>query len=320
MRVVNFSIPGTDIRPGLMVGTDIVPLDAVLGPDARPSIAQVLARWPDIRPKAVAAIDSGAAPRIPRADVRSHAPVAHGALILCVGGNYRSHLEEVGESVPERAPSFVKSPNAVVGPGQPILLPSAFPDMVDFEGELCVVFGRRCHQVRAVDAMDYVAGYTILNDVSARDRMEAMLRAATPTEGRWSVIEMLMGKQLPSFAPVGPAILTADEVPDPSALRLTTRVNEQVMQDASLADLIVPIPELIEEMSRYYSFAPGDLMSTGTPAGTGAGQIPPRYLNAGDTVTIEVPAIGCLTNRVAPAPEAPHALAAALRGGQRERQ
>jgi len=235
-------------------------------------------------------------------DVRLYAPVRRGALILCAGGNYRSHLEEMGESVPERAPSFLKSPNAVVGSGDPIVLPGEFPDMVDFEGELCVVFGRPCHRVRWHEAMDYVAGYTILNDVSDRHRVAAMLTAATPVEGRWSVIEMLMGKQLPTFAPVGPAILTADEVPDPAALHLTTRLNGEVMQDASVADLIVGIPQLIEEMSRYYSFEPGDLLSTGTPAGTGAGQNPPRYLKAGDQVTIEVTGIGELTNPVAHEP------------------
>lgn len=309
MRIVRFSGPGTDARPGLLVGTDVIALDAALGPDCPRSVPEVLADWPDLRARAEAAVGSDTVPRVPRAAVRLHAPVPHGALILCVGGNYRSHLEEVGESVPERAPSFLKSPNAVVGPEVPIVLPTEFPDMVDFEGELCVVFGRPCHRVRAVDAMAYVAGYTILNDVSARDRMEAMLRAATPTEARWSVIEMLMGKQLPTFAPVGPAILTADEVADPGTLRLTTRVNGELMQDASLADLIVAIPQLIEEMSRFYNFAPGDLMSTGTPAGTGAAQSPPRYLGAGDEVTVEVAQIGRLTNPIADAQAELHARA-----------
>jgi 2-keto-4-pentenoate hydratase/2-oxohepta-3-ene-1,7-dioic acid hydratase in catechol pathway len=298
MRLVSFSTPGSVARPGLLAGTDVIALDAVLGSRAPQSIPEALAGWSDFRDRAEDAAGSSAVPRIPRMEVTLHAPISRGALILCVGGNYRSHLDEVGEAVPERAPSFLKSPNAVVGPEKPILLPKAFPHMVDFEGELCVVFGRPCHRVRAEDAMTYVAGYTILNDVSARDRMEAMLRATTPTQGRWSVIEMLMGKQLPSFAPVGPAIVTADEVTDPSVLRLTTRLNGELMQDASLADLVVPIPQLIEEMSRFYSFAPGDLMSTGTPAGTGAGQSPPRYLKDGDEVTIEVAQIGQLTNPV----------------------
>jgi 2-keto-4-pentenoate hydratase/2-oxohepta-3-ene-1,7-dioic acid hydratase in catechol pathway len=302
MRIVSFSTPGTDARPGFLVGADIVPSEAVLGPGSPGSIPELLAQWDEIRPAAASAVRTADVPRIPGTEVRLHAPVQRGALILCAGGNYRSHLEEMGESVPERAPSFLKSPNAVAGPGDPIVLPREFPDMVDFEGELCVMFGRPCHRVRSHEAMDYVAGYTILNDVSDRHRLAAMLTATTPAEGRWSVIEMLMGKQLPTFAPVGPAILTADEVPDPAALRLTTRVNGDVMQDASVTDLVVGIPQLIEEMSRYYSFAPGDLLSTGTPAGTGAGQNPPRYLKAGDQVAIEVPGIGELANPVADEP------------------
>ena len=302
MRIVSFSTPGTDPQPGFLTGTDVVASQAVLGPGSPGSIPELLVQWDQARSAAASAIRAGGVPRIPGTDVRLHAPVRRGALILCAGGNYRSHLEEMGESVPERAPSFLKSPNAVVGSGDPIVLPGEFPDMVDFEGELCVVFGRPCHRVRWHEAMDYVAGYTILNDVSDRHRVAAMLTAATPVEGRWSVIEMLMGKQLPTFAPVGPAILTADEVPDPVALHLTTRLNGEVMQDASVADLIVGIPQLIEEMSRYYSFEPGDLLSTGTPAGTGAGQNPPRYLKAGDQVTIEVTGIGELTNPVAHEP------------------
>ena len=300
MNIVSFSIRGSAPRPGFLACTDIVPATAVLGAGAPASIPELLMAWDDLREPVTRAIRGGAR-RVPRDDVRLHAPVRQGALILCAGGNYRSHLEEMGESVPERAPSFVKSPNAVTGPGDPIVLPPAFPDMVDFEGELCAVFGRGCHQVGAREAMSCVAGYTILNDVSARDQMRAMLTAATPTEGRWSVIEMLMGKQLPTFAPVGPAILTADEVPDPRTLRLTTRLNGTLMQDARIAELAVGIPQLIAEMSRYYSFAPGDLLSTGTPAGTGAGQTPPRYLRAGDEVTVEVTGIGALTNRVVPA-------------------
>ena len=302
MRIVSFSTPGTDPQPGFLTGTGVVASQAVLGPGSPGSIPELLVQWDQARSAASSAIQAGGVPRIPVTDVRLYAPVRRGALILCAGGNYRSHLEEMGESVPERALSFLKSPNAVVGSGDPIVLPGEFPDMVDFEGELCVVFGRPCHRVRWHEAMDYVAGYTILNDVSDRHRVAAMLTAATPVEGRWSVIEMLMGKQLPTFAPVGPAILTADEVPDPVALHLTTRLNGEVMQDASVADLIVGIPQLIEEMSRYYSFEPGDLLSTGTPAGTGAGQNPPRYLKAGDQVTIEVTGIGELTNPVAHEP------------------
>lgn len=305
MRIVSFSTPGTDPRPGFLIGTDVVASEAVLGPGSPGSIPELLAQRDEARWKAARALRAVGVPRIPVTEVQLHAPVRRGALILCVGGNYRSHLEEMGEPVPDQAPSFLKNPNAVADPGHPIVLPSEFPEMVDFEGELAVVFGRPCHRVRSHEAMNFVAGYTILNDVSDRHLMDAMLAAATPAEGRWSVIQMLMGKQLPTFAPVGPAILTADEVPDPAALRLTTRVNGEVMQDASVAGLVVGIPQLIEEMSRYYSFAPGDLMSTGTPAGTGAAQHPPRYLKAGDHVAIEVTGIGELANPVAHEPSPP---------------
>lgn len=301
MNIVSFSTPGSSLRPGFLVGDAVLPADTVLGPGAPASVPDMLVAWDDIRERVMQATDNDDLPHIPRSDVRLHAPIRPGALILCAGGNYRSHLEEMGDSVPEKAPSFIKSPNAVTGPDEPIVLPPEFPEMVDFEGELCVVFGRECHRVSAHQAMDYVAGYTILNDVSARDGVRAFLTAATPIEGRWSVIEMLMGKQFPTFAPVGPAILTADEVPDPGALRLTTRLNGTVMQDAHITDLVVGIPQLVEEMSRYYSFAPGDLLSTGTPAGVGAGQKPPRYLRAGDEVAIEVTGIGTLTNRIVPA-------------------
>ena len=301
MKIVTFSTRDTCPRPGFLLGNAVLPADTVLGPGAPATIPDLLVAWNDVRERVTQAAASDDLPVIPRGEARLHAPIRSGALILCVGGNYRRHVEEVGESLPERAPSFLKSPNAVTGPDDAIVLPPAFPDMVDYEGELCVVFGRECHGVGAHEAMDYIAGYTILNDVSARDRMRAMLTATTPTEGRWSVIEMLMGKQLPTFAPVGPAILTADEVRDPSALRLTTRLNGTVMQDASIADLAVGIPQLVEEMSRCYSFVAGDLISTGTPAGTGAGQNPPRYLRPGDEVAIEVTGIGTLTSRVVPA-------------------
>jgi 2-keto-4-pentenoate hydratase/2-oxohepta-3-ene-1,7-dioic acid hydratase in catechol pathway len=308
MRIVNFSTAGAAAQLGVLRGAEILALGKILGPDSPRTPAELLTDWSTTAAKVAAALGSETAPGISRADVRLHAPVPRGALILCVGANYRDHLEEFDESLPQQSPSFIKSPNAVVGPDDSILLPTEFPDLVDYEGELCVVFGRSCHHVRSEDAMEYVAGYTLLNDISARDQMHLMLGAETPTAARWGVIEMLKGKQLPSFAPIGPAVLTADEVADPRTLQLTTRVNGEVRQNASLNDLVFSIPQLIEEMSRYYSFAPGDLLSTGTPAGVGAAQVPPRFLRAGDEVTVEVPQIGSLTNRVAHAQIQPASL------------
>ena len=157
---------------------------------------------------------------------------------------------------------------------------------------------RPCFAVRAADAWDYVAGYTLLNDVSARDALPGLARASTPLEGRWAWTDMLLGKQFPTFGPVGPAVVTADEIGDPGALRLTTTVNGVTMQDAPVSDLAVGIPELIEAFSRYFPFQPGDVISTGSPAGVGAGRKPPVYLRPGDVVTVAVTGIGELTNTV----------------------
>ena len=186
----------------------------------------------------------------------------------------------------------------MIGSNEPIRLPEPFPDMVDYEGEICVVFNRECHGVKAADAMKYVGGYTILNDVSARHGLAAMINAKTHEEDRWAFQEILMGKQLPTFAPIGPTVVTAEDVPDPTALRLITTLNGEVMQDATISDLETPIPELIERMSEYFTFRPGDVLSTGTPGGTGAGQSPPRWLRDGDNVSIEVQPVGVLSNDV----------------------
>lgn len=178
-------------------------------------------------------------------------------------------------------------------------MPAEFPDHVDYEGELCVVIGKPCHAVRAEDAWAFVAGYTLLNDVSARDAFPGLAAATTPLEGRWAWTDMLLGKQFPTFGPIGPAVVTADEFDDVGALRLTTTLNGRTVQDALVSDLAVGVPELIEQFSRYFPFQPGDVISTGTPAGVGAGRRPPLYLRHGDVVTVAVEGIGELTNPVA---------------------
>ena len=230
--------------------------------------------------------------------VRLLEPMGERVMLLCAGANYRAHLLEMGEDLPEKAAYFAKSPNSVVGTGHPIRIPDAFPDQVDWEGELCFVIGAPCHGVRAEDAWDYVAGYTLLNDVSARDGFPALAAAKTPVDGRWAWTDMLLGKQFPTFGPLGPAVVTADEVGDPDALQLQTIVNGTVMQDTPISDLAVGIPALVEQFSRYYSFQPGDIISTGTPSGVGVGHRPPVFLHPGDTVTVRADRIGELTNPV----------------------
>jgi 2-keto-4-pentenoate hydratase/2-oxohepta-3-ene-1,7-dioic acid hydratase in catechol pathway len=308
VRIVMMQVANQPAEPGVLVGDELVGRIRSLAPDVPlRDVGDVLAAWPDLKPHLVdglnRATDAGAGAGADntvlfhRADVRILAPVGDRALVVGAGGNYREHDAEMGGGPPVVG-QFIKSSNAIVGSGDPVVLPKEFPHMVDYEGELCVVFGRDCHAVSAESAMDYVGGYTILNDVSARHGIEAIRNAKTHEEDRWAFLDVLMGKQLPTFAPIGPAVVTADEVPDPTTLRLTTTLNGEVMQDAKVADLKVSIPELIEHISRYYSFKPGDVLSTGTPGGTGAGQSPPRWLRPGDNVSVEVQPVGILSNDV----------------------
>lgn len=231
-------------------------------------------------------------------DVRLRAPVGDRALIVGAAGNYREHSSEMGAESNRRAQSFIKSPSSVVGPGDAINLPAKYPNMVDYEGELCVVFRQDCHRVSAREAMSYVGGYTILNDISVRDGLSKITNAKTALAGAWAFLDFLQGKQFPTFAPIGPAVVTVDEVQDPSALRLITRVNDVVVQDGITADMEIAIPELISQISEYYCFRPGDVLSTGTPARVQSERDFPRFLSDGDQISVEVSNVGVLTNRV----------------------
>jgi acylpyruvate hydrolase len=226
------------------------------------------------------------------------APVPQPSLITCLANNYRSHQNEMGSPIPPEPEGFVKHTSAVTGPGAPIILPHQFPDMVDFEGEFAFVFGRPCHKVRIEDAMGYVAGYTIINDVSARNWVQGTIRPKDPAEGirAWRI--NTMGKQLPTFCPMGPVLVTRDEIPDPNNLSLTTMVNGKVMQSANTSDLCFNVKELIAYFSQWYQFYPGDVIATGTPSGVGFARSPKVFLKAGDIVTIEVEGVGTLSNPV----------------------
>lgn len=323
MRLVTFSAAGSHPEPGVLCPDGaVLAVRAVLGTDGPPTVARLLGRWPAVQDRlraalAVAEADPERAQAADRllapAEVRLHAPLGERVLLVCAGANYRSHALAAPDASPSPA-WFVKSPNAVVGPGAEIVLPGRFPDRVDYEGELCIVFGRPCHDVRAEDAWQYVAGYTILNDVSARDAWPRLQGAQTAEEGRLAWLDMLLGKQFPTFAPMGPAVVTADEVGDPADLRLTTSVNGHVVQDASTRDLIVDIPTLVERMSRHFSFAPGDVLSTGTPTGVGVTRTPPVFLHPGDEVSVAVDGIGILTNPVTAPNRAAVRIAAHERG------
>jgi 2-keto-4-pentenoate hydratase/2-oxohepta-3-ene-1,7-dioic acid hydratase in catechol pathway len=215
--------------------------------------------------------------------------------VFCVGKNYHEHAKEFAgsgfdastkEVVPEAPVVFSKPATSVIGPGEPIPAGLDPTDSVDYEGELAVVIGRGGRGIRKADALSHVFGYTIVNDVTARTLQHR--------HRQW-----ILGKGLDGFCPMGPAILTADEAPDPGALRLTTHVNGEKRQDAPVSDLIFDIPTLIETISAGITLEPGDIIATGTPAGVGIGFDPPRFLRSGDVVRIEVARIGVLENPVA---------------------
>lgn len=236
---------------------------------------------------------------VPRKDVKLLAPIPEPGMILSCGMNYGEHLREMNTPIPEKPTAFYKSVTAIIGPEEPILLPKSHPHMVDWEGELSAVIGRPCFNVSAHDALDYVGGYTIVNDVSARDWVAPVFAAKGVMGPIHAWEHNLLGKQFPTFSPMGPVLVTKDEIGSPDALRLTTRVNGKVMQSAHTSDLVFSVAKLIEYYSQFYQFRPGDVITTGSPAGVGFGRKPPIFLRPGDVVEVEVEGIGILSNPVA---------------------
>ena len=218
------------------------------------------------------------------AAVALRAPIPRPPKIVCIGLNYRDHAAETRMPIPEVPTVFSKYPTAVTGPGQPIVLPgnSAKPD---YEAEFVAVIGKRGRHVRAAQWREYVFGYAMMNDVSARD-----FQMAT---SQW-----MMGKTFDTFAPFGPAIVTADEVPDPQNLEISLTLNGEVMQHSNTSRMIFQVPRLVEFLSSVFTLEPGDIIATGTPAGVGFARKPPVWLRAGDEVTVRVEGLGELTNPV----------------------
>jgi 2-keto-4-pentenoate hydratase/2-oxohepta-3-ene-1,7-dioic acid hydratase in catechol pathway len=208
--------------------------------------------------------------------------------ILCIGMNYREHCAETGAAVPQNPVLFMKAGNALNNPGDPIPASSA-TSQIDYEAELAVVIGRTAKNVSRADALDYVFGYTCANDVSARD---------------WQIDKALgggqfcRGKSFDGFCPLGPAIVTADEIANPNALRIKTVLNGETMQDHTTADMVFDVPALIESLSRTMTLRPGAVILTGTPQGVGMARKPPVWMKDGDQVSVEIEKIGRLENPV----------------------
>ena len=214
------------------------------------------------------------------------APVPNPGKIICIGLNYRDHAAEAGLSIPAEPVVFAKLSNTVNGPYAPITMPRA-TEQIDYEAELGVVMGRTCKGVKETDALDYVAGYLAVNDVSARDVQHR--------NGQW-----VLGKSPDGFAPMGPALVTADEVGDPQQLDVRTRIGDEVLQSSNTREMIFPVARLISFISEFVTLEPGDVIATGTPSGVGGAHQPPRWLKAGETVRVEIPRLGALANLMVP--------------------
>jgi 2-keto-4-pentenoate hydratase/2-oxohepta-3-ene-1,7-dioic acid hydratase in catechol pathway len=211
-------------------------------------------------------------------------PIPDPARIICVGMNYLEHIHEMGRKRPEYPGVFIRFTDSMVGHRQPVYRPR-ISTQYDYEGELAVVIGRRARYLKAAEALDYVAGYTCLLDGSVRD---------------WQnhTTQFVPGKNFPASGSCGPWLVTGDEIPDPSTLKLCTRVNGETVQAAPLSDLCFDVPQIVAYCSGFCQLNPGDIIATGTPSGVGFARKPPRWLKAGDRIEVEIDGIGVLANTV----------------------
>lgn len=314
MKLVTINRDGRDV-PGALLGADILDFALaapLLGNQPVPgSVAEILDESTQMMAAARSMVDAAASAAarlraaralVPAAEVRLRAPLPHPTTIFSHGLAYHSHARDWDSDAkpvkPANPPAgFLKALSAISDPGGEIRIPRMAPDMIDFEGEFCVVFGRECHGVLRDEAMNYVAGYTIINDVSARNWAKVLTDPNAPRTPAYAALNIIY-KNFPTFCPMGPNVTTKEEIADVRTLRLVTRLNGQEMQDASISDLIWDIPELIESYSAVFRFLPGDVMSTGTPGGVGMGRKPPVFMKDGDVVEVEVKGVGVLTSRV----------------------
>jgi acylpyruvate hydrolase len=280
MRLLSFS---TDDGPtaAVQVGEELVPVSALDAPAS--TVRGLLAALDADGLRELARRAGEASERVALADATLHAPVTDPQKIICLGLNYRDHAEETGQEIPKAPMWFAKFANSLLGSGGEIVLPAAHPQHVDYEAELALVIGRPAKNVSAEEALGHIAGAMPFNDVSARD-----LQMQNPL---WT-----SGKAIDTFAPCGPALVTLDEIDDLQALGLRTRVNDEVLQEGTTANLIFGPAEVVAWLSRTMTLLPGDIVATGTPAGIGAAQ--GRLLRDGDTVEVEVDGLGALVNAV----------------------
>jgi len=297
MKLVRFSANGQQPRLGAIQGDRIADLQA--------SLAATLTRRGVVRAGEIAAalvpastrafLEGGAAAEeaiasikewvtVPAASARLHAPIDDPGKFICIGLNYRDHAEEANQPIPKEPPIFAKWSNAIIDPGEPILKPRG-SNQLDWEVELGVVIGRTARFVPRDRALDYVAGYTIINDVSARDF-------------QFIGSQWMAGKIPESFAPVGPYIADRSEIPDPHVLELRLWVNGKQMQSGNTKTFIFDVRYIVSYLSNLMTLSPGDLIATGTPPGVGFARKPPVFLQPGDTCRLEITGLGQIENPV----------------------
>lgn len=287
MKLVTFR-SGKTLHVGAVKDDRVVDLTRAAGRKEAPWFASMEAFLAAGKPAMAAAkrLLKKSTKGLPLRSVRLGPPVPHPTKILALGFNYREHAEEFSTQAPEAPLIFAKYPNSISGPFDPIILPPGDQDpQVDYEAELAVVIGRRCKGVPAARAMEVIAGYMSLNDVSERSWQFG--------DKQWT-----RGKSPDSFCPIGPWLVTADEVPDPHALGIRSRVNGEVRQNSNTSLLIHKVPRLIEYCSQAMTLEPGDIIATGTPTGVAMHRKPPLWLKPGDVVEIEIDGVGTIRNEV----------------------
>jgi 2-keto-4-pentenoate hydratase/2-oxohepta-3-ene-1,7-dioic acid hydratase in catechol pathway len=281
MKFVTFRRSGTAPEPGVIVENRVIGLSSA----GHGSLIELIAAWD----KAKAAVEKfvAGAPQEAVSDVASVtllAPIPRPQKLICVGLNYRDHAIESNMEIPKVPTIFNKFATSVIAPGENIVLPKN-SEKPDYEAEFAFVIGKGGRHIAADRWQDHVFGYTIVNDVSARDFQMA-------------TTQWLMGKTFDTFAPMGPWIVTADEIADPHSLDIKMTINGEVLQNSNTRELIFRIPDLVAYLSSAFTLEPGDIVSTGTPAGVGFGHKPPRWLKVGDECVISVQGIGELRNPV----------------------
>jgi 2-keto-4-pentenoate hydratase/2-oxohepta-3-ene-1,7-dioic acid hydratase in catechol pathway len=281
MRLVTYERNGR-CSVGALTNTGIIDLPTASGGNLPTDMLTFLQQGDAALAQAQSAVAQGG-PMISMREVRVLAPVPRPGKIIGIGLNYADHAAEGGREKPKYPMIFTKAVSAVIGPGEAIRMPLV-TSAVDFEGEMAVVIGKRAKDVSSQEALNYIAGYTICNDVSGRDYQQR----SSPTAG----------KSFDTFAPLGPAIVTRDEIPDPHVLEIRTVVSGEEMQRSNTRHLIFNVNYLIDYLSHIFALEPGDVITTGTPAGVGVFRNPPRFLKPGDTVRIEVEKVGVLENPV----------------------